>query len=125
MRYVAAEPIVNRLPAASPLLADWELSSDPLHLTIVGSRTDPKSRELFQQALQYPSSYKRLEWWDPSEGPKGRLPNPDVQYPALKSPAAFVCTNRTCSPPIFDPANLRARIDKLVAAAAESQTARN
>jgi uncharacterized protein YyaL (SSP411 family) len=125
MRYVAAEPVVNRLPAASPLLADWELSSDPLHLTIVGSRTDPKSRELFQQALQYPSSYKRLEWWDPSEGPKGRLPNPDVQYPALKSPAAFVCTNRTCSPPIFDPANLHARIDKLVAAAAESQTARN
>ncbi len=125
MRYVAAEPVVNRLPAASPLLADWELSSDPLHLTIVGSRTDPKSRELFQQALQYPSSYKRLEWWDPSEGPKGRFPNPDVQYPALKSPAAFVCTNRTCSPPIFDPANLHARIDKLLAAAAESQTARN
>ncbi len=125
MRYVAAEPIVNRLPAASPLLADWELSSDPLHLTIVGSRTDPKSRELFRQALQYPSSYKRLEWWDPAEGPKGRLPNPDVQYPALKSPAAFVCTNRTCSPPIFDPANLHARIDKLLAAAAEPQTARN
>jgi uncharacterized protein YyaL (SSP411 family) len=125
MRYVAAEPVVNRLPAASPLLADWELSSDPLHLTIVGSRTDPKSRELFQQALQYPSSYKRLEWWDPSEGPRGRLPNPDVQYPALKSPAAFVCTNRTCSPPIFDPANLPARIDKLLAAAAEPQTARN
>jgi uncharacterized protein len=125
MRYVAAEPVVNRLPAASPLLVDWELSSDPLHLTIVGSHTDPKSRELFQQALQYPSSYKRLEWWDPSEGPKGRLSNPDVQYPALKSPAAFVCTNRTCSPPIFDPANLHARIDKLLAAAAEPQTARN
>ena len=125
MRYVAADPIVYRLPAASPLLADLELSSDPLHLTIVGARADAKSQQLFQQALQYPSSYKRLEWWDPSEGPAGRLPNPDVQYPALKSPAAFVCTNRTCSPPIFDPANLHARIDKLLAAATASQSARN
>lgn len=125
MRYVAADPVVYRLPAASPLLADSELSSDPLHLTIVGSRADARSRQLFEQALQYPSSYKRLEWWDPREGPSGRLPNPDVRYPALKSPAAFVCTNCTCSPPIFDPANLHARIDKLLAAAASSQSAQN
>jgi uncharacterized protein len=125
MRYVAADPIVYRLPAASALLADFELSSDPLHLTIVGPHADPKSQELFQQALQYPSSYKRLEWWDPSEGPDGRLPNPDVQYPALKSPAAFVCTNRTCSSPIFNPSDLHTRIDKLLAATAASGTAHN
>jgi uncharacterized protein YyaL (SSP411 family) len=125
MRYVAADPIVYRLPAASPLLADWELSTAPLHLTVVGARADAKSKQLFQQALQYPASYKRLEWWDPAEGPAGRLPNPDVQYPPLRSPAAFVCTNRTCSPPIYDPEKLQARIDKLLAAAAPSRTAQN
>jgi uncharacterized protein len=118
MRYVAADPIVFRLPAAGPLLADDELSAEPLHLTIVGSKADPIAKNLFAQALRYPSSYKRLEWWDPSQGPAGRLPNPDVQYPSLKESAAFICTSRTCSPPIFRPADLQAKIDRLLAASA-------
>ncbi|MGA8222806.1 MAG: DUF255 domain-containing protein [Candidatus Acidiferrales bacterium] len=112
MRYVAAPPILYRLPASSALLADRELSSSPLHLTIVGAKSDPAARELFREALGYPSDYKRLEWWDPSEG---RLPNPDVQYPQLKSAAAFVCTNRTCSPPVYRADELRAKIDRLLA----------
>jgi uncharacterized protein len=110
MRYLAANPIVNRLPAASALLADLELSRPPLHLTIVGHKSDPAAQALFQSALRYPASYKRLEWWDPAEG---KLPNPDVQYPELNRAAAFICTNRACSPPIFNPADLPARIDKL------------
>ena len=48
----------------------------------------------------YPASYKRIDWWDTREGP---LPNPDVQYPELEQPAAFACTNRICSQPVFDP----------------------
>jgi uncharacterized protein len=120
MRYVAADPVVFRLPAAGPLLADFEISNEPLHLTIVGAKTDPVARALFLQALQYPSSYKRLEWWDPSQGPTGRLPNPDVQYPSLKVSAAFICTSRTCSPPIFKPADLPAKIDRLLAATSPS-----
>jgi len=117
MRYVAAPPVVYRLPAASALLADRELSTPPLHLTIVGAKSDPAARELFRAALAYPSNYKRLEWWDVSEG---RLPNPDVQYPQLKSAAAFVCTNRTCSPPVFHAQDLRAKIDKLLSISAAS-----
>ncbi len=35
---------------------------------------------------------------DPREG---RLPSPGVQYPELKTSAPFVCTNSTCSSPIF------------------------
>ena len=112
MRYVAAEPVVRRLPAASVLLADYELSSPPLHLTVVGAKSDPVSRALFAEALRYPATYKRIEWWDPAEG---RLPNPDVQYPALKTPAAFVCTNRTCSPPIFKPEDVAPKVRKLLA----------
>jgi uncharacterized protein YyaL (SSP411 family) len=125
MRYVAAEPILFRPPAASVLLADYELSSEPLHLTVVGSHGNTVSQQLFDQALRYPASYKRLEWWDPSRGPAGRLPNPDVQYPALKSPAAFICTNRTCSPPIFKPSDLGTRIDRLLAASAATETGQN
>jgi uncharacterized protein YyaL (SSP411 family) len=110
MRYLAAVPVVERLPAASALLADLELSRSPLHLTIVGHKNDPAAQSLFQAALRYPASYKRLEWWDAAEG---KLPNPDVQYPELNRAAAFICTNRACSPPIFNPADLPTRIDKL------------
>ena len=113
MRYLAAPPIVFRLPASSALLADLELGSAPLHLTIVGSKDDPTAQNLFQAALRYPSSYKRVEWWDAREG---RLPNPDVQYPQLSRSAAFVCTGRACSPPIFKPEDVSARVDKLSAA---------
>ena len=115
MRYVAADPIVFRLPAASPLLADFELSNEPLHLTIVGRKDEPVAKALFDQALRYPSSYKRLEWWDPSQGDAGKLPNPDVQYPSLKVSAAFICTSRTCSPPIYKAADLPVKIDRLLA----------
>lgn len=125
MRYVAADPVVYRLPAAGPLLADYELSAEPLHLTVVGSKNDPVAKGLFEQALRYPSSYKRLEWWDPKQGVAGRLPNPDVQYPSLKVAAAFICTDRTCSPPIFKPGDLTTKIDRLLAASASGGTASN
>jgi len=111
MRYLAAKPVVDRLPASSALLADLEIGSEPLHLTVVGHKDDATAQNLFQAALRYPSEYKRLEWWDVREG---RLPNPDVQYPELKQAAAFICTSRTCSPPIFDPDKLLARVDKLL-----------
>ena len=115
MRYLAAPPVVYRLPASSALLADLELGSAPLHLTIVGKKDDPVAQSLFQAALRYPSSYKRVEWWDAREG---RLPNPDVQYPQLSRAAAFVCTGRACSPPIFKAEEFSGRVDKLSAAKA-------
>ena len=111
MRYLAAQPIAERTPIASVLLAERELSSPPLHLTIVGSKSDAKAQELFAAALRYPANYKRLEWWDVKEG---KLPNPDVEYPQLPRAAAFVCTSRTCSPPIFESASLNAKVDRLV-----------
>jgi uncharacterized protein YyaL (SSP411 family) len=117
MRYLAAKPVVYRPPASSVLLADLELSNEPLHLTIVGPKGDPAAHALFQEALRYPSSYKRLEWWDPNEG---KLPNPDVQYPQLKVAAAFICTDRTCSAPVFKSTELRTRIDRLLNVPSES-----
>ena len=110
MRLLAAEPIVYRLPAASALLADLELGRPPLHVTVVGHKDDPAAQSLFQAALRYPANYKRLEWWDTHEG---KLPNPDVQYPELSRAAAFVCTNKVCSAPIFNSADMAARVDKI------------
>jgi len=110
MRYLAASPVVYSRPSSSVLLADLELGRAPLHLTITGPKDDANARSLFQSALRYPSTYERVEWWDPREGP---LPNPDVQYPQLHASAAFICTDRTCSSPIFKPEELKDRVEKL------------
>jgi hypothetical protein len=61
-------------------------------------------------ALRYPGGYKRIEWWDPREG---KLLDHSVGYSQLAHAAAFVCTDRTCSPPIADPEKLRAKINRL------------
>jgi uncharacterized protein YyaL (SSP411 family) len=110
MRYLAAPSVLDRRPASSALQVDLELSSAPLHLTIVGPKNDANARKLFQAAVRYPSTYKRVEWWDQQEGP---LPNPDVQYPALQASAAFICTDRSCSSPIFKAEELGTRVEKL------------
>jgi uncharacterized protein YyaL (SSP411 family) len=110
MRYLSTPGIADRLPAASVLLADEEVSRTPLHITVVGHKGDPAARELFTSALQYPETNKRLEWWDTREG---KLPNPDVQYPELEKAAAFVCTDRTCSSPIFQSDEIAQKIEHL------------
>jgi uncharacterized protein YyaL (SSP411 family) len=117
MRYLAAPTIAQYLPTAGVLLADRELATDPIHITIVGHKDDPAAQALFHAAAAYPSGYLRLEWWDTREG---RLPNPDVQYPELKTAAAFICTGNTCSSPIRAPEGIRARVDKLTRSAPES-----
>ena len=123
MRYLAASPVASRLPVASVLLTDFELTRAPLHLTVVGYKDDPAAKALFQAAMQYPANYKRLEWWDTREG---KLPNPDVQYPAVKRAAAYLCTERTCSAPIFSAGEIAGKVRRVLQAqgdaAATSQT---
>ncbi len=92
------------------LIADLELASDPVHLTIVGRKDDLSAQALFDSALRYPSGYRRIEWWDRREGP---LPNSDVQYPDLPKAAAFVCTSGACSLPQFEGAQLLTLARKL------------
>jgi len=113
MRYLAASPVASRLPVASVLLTDFELTRPPLHLTVVGYKDDPAAKALFQAAMQYPASYKRLEWWDTREG---KLPNPDVQYPAAKRAAAYLCTERTCSAPIFSADQIAGKVRRVLGA---------
>jgi uncharacterized protein YyaL (SSP411 family) len=88
---------------AEILLADRELSAAPVHITIVGGKSDPAARDLHAAALRYPSDYLQIDWWDPAEGP---LPNPEINYPQLDRAAAFACTARACSMPVFNSAEI-------------------
>ncbi len=111
MRYLATEQVaLENLTEVGVVLADDELNNPPTHITVVGQKDDPIARDLFQAALTYPTAYKRTEWWDRREGP---MPNEDVKYPALPKPAAFVCTNKRCSLPIFKPEGVAETVKKL------------
>jgi hypothetical protein len=100
MHYLATPDIAlaRQFAVGGLLLADDEISTAPLHVAVIGSKSDPRSAALFHAALAIPSYYKRIEWADPAEGP---LPNADVIYPNLGKPAAFFCTGTACSAPAF------------------------
>ena len=92
------------------LLADHELSEAPIHITVVGSKSDPASRALHAAALRYPAEYLQVDWWDRREG---RLPNHAISYPQLARPAAFACTSNACSTPIFEPNDIETRVRQM------------
>lgn len=121
MRFLAAPAVATeRLTEAGILLADEELSRDPLHITVVGRKNDEGARRLFAAVVGYPSEYLRIEWWDRREGP---MPNPDVKYPELSRSAAFLCGSGLCSSPIYEPLELSAQAKKFSARAEKNQAA--
>jgi uncharacterized protein YyaL (SSP411 family) len=109
MQFIATPQIASSpdAPVAAILLAAHEFSAPPLHITVVGSKESADARALFVEALRATTWYKRVEWWDASEGP---LPNPDVEYPQFKYAAAFLCTGSACSSPVKTAAALAAKI---------------
>jgi uncharacterized protein len=111
MRFVATPAAADHRGylVAGILLADHEMTSSPLHITVVGRKDDPKAQTLFAAVLRQPTTYKRIEWLDLREG---ALPNPDVGYPTLGKAAAFLCTDQACSAPVFAVDDLIAKISK-------------
>jgi hypothetical protein len=92
------------------LQAEFEIANQPTHVTVVGARDDPRAAALYRAVLQYPTLYKRVEWWDKREGP---LVNDNVRYPQLQQAAAFACSANICSAPVFEPGDVAAAIDRL------------
>ncbi len=111
LSYLVQPELAAAYPTAGTLLADDEVVRPPLHLTIVGGKKDPKALALFKSGLAYPSNYRRIEWWDKTEGPLRRN---DVNYPEMGKAALFVCTEGRCSLPMTDPATIRSKIDDLL-----------
>lgn len=112
LRMLVTEQVADSLVTAPGiLLAAFESVNDPLHITIVGGKGDAAAVALFDAAIRYAAVYRRVEWWDKREG---NMPNPDVRYPQLSRAAAFICTDSTCSLPIFDASKVRAEVARSV-----------
>jgi uncharacterized protein len=109
MRYLAAPAVVESLGfgTSGVLLVDRELRAEPVHITIVGKKDDPRARELFETALRGAPMPAQIEWFDRREGP---LPRTDVPYPDLAEPAAFFCSKGSCSSPMTTPAQLAKKL---------------
>jgi len=112
MRYLATPAILLRPLSAASLLAVTEFEHDAIHITILGAKNDSGAEALYQTALHSLTGYERLEWREP--GTRSTRPN-DVEYPPLRKVAAFLCTARACSSPMFTTAELQAKLDHALA----------
>lgn len=110
MKFLASPAIADERPFGAVLLADKVMGSEPTHMTVVGGKNDPAAQKLFLATLNYPAAYRRVEFWDKSEG---NLPRNDVNYPQLDRAAAFACSQSRCSLPAFSPEELKVRVNKL------------
>lgn len=100
LAYISDEKVALRFgQIPGILLATDEAANEPLHITVVGARGDTRSQQLLLAAQRQPGNYRRIELWDRAEG---RPVNPDVGYPELDKPAAFLCTRQTCSSPLYE-----------------------
>jgi uncharacterized protein YyaL (SSP411 family) len=110
LRYVASPSVFeHRKLVAGVLLADRELSSEPLHVTVVGSKKDPAARALFLAALADPALYRRFDWLDPQEPRREH----DPAYPRTSRPTLYACAEDRCSPPVFAPQDVSRAIARI------------
>lgn len=98
MRYLATPEIARETPTFGPLIANAELARDPVRVTIVGIRTDPRARALHRAALRLPTAYKHVDWLEPG----GARHAYDLPLPQAKQPIAIVCVAGRCSEPLVD-----------------------
>jgi len=113
MRFLSTPEIATKRGAyvGGLLLADMETNSAPLHIVVVGSKSDDAAKKLFAAAVRYPGNYKQIEWQEPHT----EALHPDVTYPDLPQAAVYICTNNSCSAPIFKPEDLAPKIEKMQA----------
>ena len=113
-RLLATPALAERTLGGEILLADRELSRAPIHIVVVGSKTDKSAGELFQTAHQLAYPFKVVEWYDAAEG---SLPNMETSYPKLSKAAAFACSGTRCSLPAYSGPDMEKRVKQISTAA--------
>ena len=109
MRYLAAEPIALRPMSAGILLANEDMTEAPIHVTVVGSPSNPDTSALHAAALRSIASHELIEVRDPAD--PAPLPT-SIDFPRLDRPALYLCTARACSSPVFHDQDVRKKIQR-------------
>jgi hypothetical protein len=109
MRYLAAEPIALRPMSAGILLANEDMTEAPIHVTVVGSPSNPDTIALHTAALRSIASHELIEVRDPAD--PAPLPT-SIDFPRLDRPALYLCTARACSSPVFHDQDVRKKIQR-------------
>ena len=111
MGYLASPAILDAygfLPDV--LLAEEELRNEPVHVTIVGAKDDPRSAALYAAASPI-RCHKRAEWWDKREG-SWPIPTSTIRiFPTAPPPSPARATSARCPSPI--PRAIPAQLDRL------------
>jgi hypothetical protein len=84
-----------------------ELKEEAPHLVVVGDPRDPRTRALWEAAREaWLPGLARIQH-DPR---RGEPVNPELTFPVLKEPAAFLCGKGTCSKPLRTAEDLDAEL---------------
>jgi len=76
-------------------LALDELAHPPLHVNVVGKPGAKETNDLFAAALKLYAPGRMV-----------KLSAPGEEYPDIGKSAVYICTDRTCSSPVIDPAKI-------------------
>lgn len=90
----------------------------PLHVVVVGKKSEPTTLDLFQKALTLYIPGKIVRLLDPD---RDSLKIGEVIFPPHDRPQAFVCTDKFCSQPISESEQLSEQAQSVIAATAKSR----
>lgn len=87
-----------------------EFLNEPLHVRIVGTMSDARTRELHTTALGHYSPAKLVQVFDPTRD-AARLQA--LGYPMDAAPQAYICVGTMCLPPVGDVQSMQTAFEKL------------
>jgi hypothetical protein len=87
----------------------------PLDLTLVGDPESLRMKELLKVSYQHYLPGRRLVLKNPADCSKLEelVPSAKTYVPPGQEPAAYLCHNYTCQPPVSDPQELAGKLTQL------------
>ena len=91
----------------------------PVHIVVVGEKSQAEARRLFDHSLAMYAPGKLVRFLDPRVD---SLSIGEVTFPNVAGPFAYVCTDRLCSSPIAQADELPERFREMLTVLAEART---
>jgi uncharacterized protein YyaL (SSP411 family) len=108
---------LDPLPIALTGLAVDQWFRTPVHIAVVGTFGDSKTKDLWLESQRLYCPGKTVKVFDPRTG---QAKWGDIIFPYDGRPVAFVCTDRICSAPVFRVEEIKDSIAEILAVLKES-----